>query len=62
MRPDRGKLEGSKRPHRVWAVGLSLLTTNLKGISSMKLYQELGTSQKAAWLMLHRLRRPAMWT
>ncbi len=49
-------MEGSKLPYRVWAVGLYLFTTNLKGISSMKLHRELGIGQKAAWFMLHRLR------
>ena len=32
------------------------MTTNLKGVSSMKLHRELGIGQKAAWFMLHRLR------
>ena len=52
-------MEGSKLPYRVWAIGLYLFTTNLKGISSMKLHRELGISQKAAWFMLHRLRTAA---
>ena len=52
-------MEGSKLPYRVWAIGLYLFTTNLKGISSMKLHRELGISQKAAWFMLHRLRKAA---
>ena len=33
-----------------------LLTTNLKGISSMKLHRELGITQKSAWHLAHRLR------
>ncbi len=48
-------MQGSKLPYRVWAVGIYLFTTNLKGISSMKLHRELGIGQKAAWFMLHRL-------
>ncbi len=52
-------MEGSKLPYRAWAVGLYLFMTNLKGISSMKLHRELGISQKAAWFMLHRLRKAA---
>ena len=52
-------MECSKLPYRVWAVGLYLFTTNLKGISSMKLHRELGIGQKAAWFMLHRLRKTA---
>ena len=30
---------------------------NIKGVSSMKLHRELGIGQKAAWFMLHRLRK-----
>ncbi len=43
-------------PYRIWAIGIYLFTTNIKGISSMKLHRELGIGQKAAWFMLHRLR------
>ena len=50
-------MEGSKLPYRVWAVGIYLFTTNLKGVSSMRLHRELGITQKSAWFMLHRLRR-----
>ena len=52
-------MERSKIPYRAWAVGLYLFTTNIKGISSMKLHRELGISQKSAWFMLHRLRKAA---
>ena len=50
-------MEGSNLKYRVWAVGIYLFTTNIKGISSMKLHRELGIGQKAAWFMLHRLRK-----
>lgn len=49
-------MEGSNLKYRAWAVAIYLFTTNIKGISSMKLHRELGISQKAAWFMLHRLR------
>ena len=49
-------MEGSNLPYRVWAVAIYLFTTNIKGISSMKLHRELGISQKSAWFLLHRLR------
>ena len=48
-------MHGSKLPYRVWAVGIYLFTTSVKGISSMNLHRELGIGQKAAWFMLHRL-------
>ena len=49
-------MEGSNLKYRAWAVAIYLFTTNLRGISSMKLHRELGIRQKAAWFMLHRLR------
>ena len=48
-------MEGSKLKYRVWAIGIYLFTTNIKGISSMRLHRELGIGQKAAWFMLQRL-------
>ena len=52
-------MEGTKLPYQLWAIGLYLFTTNLKGISSMKLHRELGIRQSSAWFMLHRLRQAA---
>ena len=39
-----------------WAIALYLYSTNLKGVSSMKLHRDLGITQKAAWHMAHRIR------
>ncbi|MYH50749.1 MAG: IS1595 family transposase [Gammaproteobacteria bacterium] len=47
----------SKLGYRVWAIGIYLFTTSLKGVSSMKLHRDLGISQKAAWHLAHRLRQ-----
>ena len=52
-------MEGTKLPYRVWAIGLYLFATNIKGVSSMRLHRELGITQKSAWFMLHRLRKAA---
>ena len=49
-------LERSRLSYRVWAIGLYLYTSCIKGISSMKLHRELGITQKSAWFMLHRIR------
>ncbi len=49
-------MAGTKMPYRVWAVGVYLLSVNIKGVSSMRLHRELKIGQKAAWFMLHRLR------
>ncbi len=50
-------MEGSKIGYQDWLYAFYLFATNLKGISSMKLHRELGTSQKSAWFMAHRLRQ-----
>ncbi len=49
-------MEGSKLGFQAWAIATYLLTTNLKGISSMKLHRELGITQKSAWHLAHRIR------
>lgn len=50
-------MQNSNIKCRAWAIGIYLYTTNIKGISSMRLHRELGIGQKAAWFMLHRLRK-----
>jgi len=42
--------------YRAWAVGIYLMTTNLKGVSSMKIHRDLGITQKSAWMMMHKIR------
>ena len=49
-------LENSKLPMSHWVIGFFLFTTNLKGISSMKLHRDLGITQSAAWHLAHRIR------
>ena len=49
-------MEGTKIKCRVWAIGIYLFTNNINGISSIRMHHELGICQKAAWLMLYRLR------
>ena len=39
-----------------WALAYFLFSTNLKGVSSMKLHRDLGIGQKAAWHLAHRIR------
>ena len=48
-------MQGSKLGYRVWAVTIFLLTTNLKGVSSLKLNRDLELTQKSAWHLAHRL-------
>ena len=41
---------------RKWAIAFYLLSTGIKGVSSMKLHRDLKVTQKTAWFMLHRIR------
>ena len=50
-------MEGSKLGYRIWAISIYLLSTNLKGVSSMKLHRDLGVTQRTAWYLAHRIRR-----
>ena len=49
-------MQSSKVGYQAWVFAVYLLTTNLKGISSMKLHRELGITKKSAWHLAHRLR------
>ena len=50
-------MQSSKLPLTMWALGFYLFSTNLKGVSSMRLHRELGITQKSAWHMAHRIRK-----
>ena len=50
-------MHASKLPLKTWGIALYLLTTNLKGVSSMKLHRDLGVTQRTAWHLAHRIRR-----
>ena len=50
-------MEGSKLGFRKWAIAVYLVTTNLKGVSSMKLHRDLGVTQKTGWHLAHRIRK-----
>jgi transposase-like protein len=49
-------MHDSRLPLRKWALAFYLFSTNLKGVSSMKLHRDLGITQKAAWHLAHRIR------
>ena len=49
-------MQGSNLGIRKWMIAAYLLTTNLKGVSGMKLRRDLGITQKAAWRLIMRLR------
>ena len=49
-------MECSRLGYQVWAIAIFLMSTNLKGVSSMKLHRDLEITQKSAWYLAHRLR------
>ena len=49
-------MEASNMGYQTWVFAIYIVTTSLKGVSSMKLHRDLGIGQKAAWFLLHRLR------
>ncbi len=49
-------MQGTKLGYQTWAIAIYLVTTNLKGVSSMKLHRDLEITQKSAWHLAHRLR------
>ena len=49
-------MEASNLGFQVWAIALYQVTTNLKGVSSMKLHRDLKITQRSAWFLAHRLR------
>lgn len=53
-------MQSTKLPLRTWAFGIYLMSTSLKGVSSMKLHRDLDISQKTAWMMAHKIREG--WT
>ena len=49
-------MHDSKLPLSKWAMAFYLLSTNLKGISNMKLHRDLNITQKSAWHLAHHIR------
>ena len=49
-------MEASNLGYQTWVFAVYIVSTSLKGVSSMKLHRDLGIGQRAAWFLLHRLR------
>lgn len=49
-------MHASNISYQKWVIAVYLVTTSLKGVSSMKLHRDLGITQKTAWYMLQRIR------
>lgn len=49
-------MQSSKLGLRKWAIAIYMMTTGIKGTSSMKLYREVGIRQATAWFLMQRIR------
>ena len=49
-------MRDSNLGYHKWLLAMFLMSTSLKGVSSMKLSRDLGITQKAAWHLAHRIR------
>ncbi len=49
-------MQSSKLGLQKWAIAIYMMTTGIKGTSSMKLYRELGIRQATAWFLMQRIR------
>ena len=49
-------MHDSRLPLRTWAMAFYLMSTSLKGVSSLKLRRDLGVTYKTAWYLSHRIR------
>ena len=49
-------LAESRLPLQTWLLAIYILTSSSKGISSVKLAEYLGITQKSAWFLAHRIR------
>jgi len=50
-------MQSSRVPLQKWVIAIYLISTNLKGVSSMKLHRDLGVTQKTAWFMAQKIRQ-----
>ena len=53
-------MQSSKLGLQKWAIALYMMTTGIKGTSSMKLYLEVGIRQGTAWFLMQRIREGFM--
>ena len=49
-------MQGSNLGYQVWAVAIHIMSTGIKGVSSMKLHRDLDITQKTAWHLAYRIR------
>ncbi len=49
-------MQGSKLGLQKWAIAIYMMTTGLKGTSSMRIYRDVGIRQATAWFLMQRIR------
>lgn len=49
-------MQSSKLPMSTWTIAFYIVSTGLRGTSSMKMHRDLGVTQKTAWHLAHRIR------
>ena len=49
-------MQSSKLGLQTWLLAFYLMSTGLKGTSSLKLHRDIGVCQKTAWFLAHRIR------
>lgn len=50
-------MQSSKVPLQKWGIAIYLMSTSLKGVSSMKLHRDIGLTQKSAWSLAQKIRQ-----
>ena len=50
-------MQSSKVGLQKWVIAMYLMSTSLKGVSSMKLHRDLGVTQKTAWFLAQKIRQ-----
>ncbi len=53
-------MQGSNLGLQKWAIAIYMMTTGLKGTSSMKIYRDVGIRQATAWFLMQRIREGFM--
>ena len=53
-------MQSAKVGCRKWVIALYLMSTGIKGTSSMKIYREIGIRQATAWFLMQRIREGFM--
>lgn len=50
-------MQSSKVALQKWVIAIYLMSTSLKGVSSMKLHRDIGVTQKTAWMLAQKVRQ-----